>query len=347
MSNYLNCGTAEKGGMNLKNYSLSNNIDNEYSEIFRGIDADKFISLINEYPDHNYKELKRTIGDRFGADNIVLGNGSEDLIMRINFLLKNRGRVGIFLPNFYRIMETAGEYEKFYSSYEINSVLIDPVDVLSVSKIKSIWISNPNPMIGKAYEGAYLEELIKKNKKTLFVVDEAAVGLVEGSEKYSVINLSKKVKNLIVIRSFSKLYGIAGLRAGFATGRAEELKRIEAIGMTFPINGLAEHIIKTAIKNKTGIEKIKRRISNNKTALEKSVSENKNITIGKSITNCVFFKHNKINMYKKLLASGILALDLNKQEGIKEKNFIRLTVHSSEILFNNLHDRLFKILKEV
>jgi len=337
MSNYLKKYKFDK----LKDYSLSNNVDNEYEKIFN-IDNKKFTLIANKYPDSEYRNLISSIKKEYKINNLVLGNGSEDLIIKINFLLKKIGTIGIVIPNFYRTIETSGEYFKINSLEEIDSIYSNIDLSLINDNIKSIWISNPNPLTGKLYKRKELLYLVKKYKKILFLIDESAIDFLENIDDNSLINLSQKQKNLLVIRSFSKLYGMAGIRAAFVTGKAKIIENIKKIGLTFPVSGLGEYLIMATFKNKNRINKIKRKIKKNKITIENALIKNNNIVMNKSATNCIFIKHKKENIFKKLLKSKILTLNLNTQKGIKRKNFVRITIHSSDKLFNDLYISLKK-----
>lgn len=344
MSNYLknNLKNSE-----LMDYSLSNNnVDFEYAEIIKDLDIEKITELINKYPDYKHSELTRIIRNKFKIKDVVLGSGSEDLIIRTNFILKNKGTIGIFAPNFYRIMETAGKYKKIYMSYETESKKFNLSNISINKDIKSIWISNPNPIIGKFYEKKQLLKLIKKYKNILFIVDESAIDFLENHNDFTLINVAQKISNLMVIRSFSKLYGAAGLRIGFATGKTKIIREIEKIGMTFPVNGIAEYFAKIILNKKSLTNRIRRKIIKNKLILEKLLSQDKNIIICESVTNCTFLKHKKINLSKELAKMNIQTLSLDKQDGVKEKGFIRFTVHSSDKLFNNLYSGILSLLKK-
>jgi histidinol-phosphate/aromatic aminotransferase/cobyric acid decarboxylase-like protein len=220
MSNYLRKTDIIKKKTVLRDYSLSNNnIDDEYTEILRGMSIDKITELINKYPDYKYRKLIESIKTEFKIKNVILGCGSEDLIIRTNLLLRSKGKIAILLPNFYRTFETAGNYKKIYSHYKTESNIIDLEEISIPRNIKSIWISNPNPMNGKMYNKEQLSRLINKYHEIIFIIDESTIDFIEDSNKYSLMSLAQKIDNIIIIRSFSKLYGTAGLRVGFATGK--------------------------------------------------------------------------------------------------------------------------------
>ncbi|MBU4348087.1 aminotransferase class I/II-fold pyridoxal phosphate-dependent enzyme [Patescibacteria group bacterium] len=348
--NYLRKAEIFKQGIDRRDYSLSNNnVDDEYDNLLPNINSSKLFDLAGKYPDYRYKELTNALRNSFGINNIILGSGSEDLIIRINSCLKKSGGIGVLLPNFYRTTETAGKYTKFYSDYKLNSEILD-INFLSNQiernkKIKALWISNPNPMIGKIYKKEHLLHLIKKYPNILFIIDEALIDFTEREKEYSVIKDAQLLDNLVVMRSFSKLYSLAGLRVGYATGKANILEKIKENGLTFPVSSIAEHCIINVLKKKNVLLKIKKRIKKHKLLLEEVLSKTPDIIISKSATNCIFFGHKKINTFSELLKIGIISLELNNHDGMREKNFVRITVHSSEYLFNDLFHRILKFIK--
>lgn len=348
--NYLKKVEMFKRGIGRRDYSLSNNnVDDEYNSLLPNINSSNLFDLAGKYPDYRYKELIGAMRKSFGIKNIILGSGSEDLIIRINSCLKKSGGIGILLPNFYRTMDTAGSYTKFYSDYNLDSEFLD-INSLSSQidrnkKIKALWISNPNPMIGKIYKKEHLLRIIKSYPNILFIIDEALIDFTEQERNYSLIKDAQLLKNLIVMRSFSKLYSLAGLRVGFATGKAKILEKVKETGLTFPISSIAEYCIINVLKKKNVLLKIKKRIKKHKMLLEEALSQIPDIAISKSATNCIFFGHKKRNTFSELLKLGVISLELNKHDGLLERNFVRITVHSSEYLFNDLFQRILKFIK--
>lgn len=277
--NYLKKAEILKQGIDRRDYSLSNNnVDDEYDNLLPNINSSKLFDLAGKYPDYRYKELIGALKKSFGINNIILGNGSEDLIVRINSCLKKSGGIGVLLPNFYRTIDTAGNYTKFYSDYKLSSEILD-IDSLSGQldrnkKIKSLWISNPNPMIGKIYRKDHLLSMIKNYPNILFIIDEALVDFMEQEKDYSLIKDAQLLENLIVMRSFSKLYSLAGLRVGYATGKAKILEKVKENGLTFPVSSIAEYCIINVLKKKNVLLKIKKRIKKHKLLLEGALSKN-------------------------------------------------------------------------
>ena len=100
-----------------------------------------------------------------------------------------------------------------------------------------LWLTNPHNPTGALWTRASLEPLLQRF--ALVIVDEAFLSLVPGGEAQSLIPLLPTQPNLVVIRSLTKLYGIAGLRLGYALGHPERLARWAAWRDPWPVNGLA------------------------------------------------------------------------------------------------------------
>jgi len=346
MDNYLKKEKFKR--IDIRDYSLSNNnIGDEYKLLKNKMNYTKLLELVSRYPDYRYSDLIKILKRTFKINNVVLGNGSEDLIMRMNLALKDRGGVAILLPNFYRVMETAGKYQKIYTHYNLDSEFLDikPIFPQIDKSIRALWISNPNPMIGKVYKKEQLLRLIKKYPNVLFIIDESAIDFIENSSKVSVIDTAQILNNLIVIRSFSKLYGLAGLRAGFATGKSKTLNRVKDFGLTFPINKVADYFIKIILEDKSIFSRIRKRITKNRLLIKNLLSQDKDIVFNKSVTNCLFFSDKKRDIFSELLKFEILSLKLNDCEGVKEKDFVRMTIHGSESLHRDLSLRLSRFIK--
>lgn len=89
-----------------------------------------------------------------------------------------------------------------------------------------VYLSNPNQPAGHLFKRDDMEWLIKKNPKATFVVDEAYIEFFENFQDYSLINLCSKYKNLVVTRTFSKIYGLAAKRIGYFVCHTDLYKKI-------------------------------------------------------------------------------------------------------------------------
>ena len=104
----------------------------------------------------------------------------------------------------------------------------------------ALWICNPHNPTGQLWSRASLEPLLQRYR--LVICDEAFLSLVPDGEQQSLIPLVDKHPNLVVIRSLTKLYGIAGLRLGYAVAQPERLQRWAQWRDPWPVNGIASAI---------------------------------------------------------------------------------------------------------
>lgn len=314
---------------------LTNNYDEGYFKIYPKITKKMLFDAAVNYPDCSYKKLESLICKKFGIRCCVLGSGSENLIIQINKFLSKKTSVGVVSPVFYRIIETIGnvlmvtvkEEDLFRNSFKKN--------------IDALWIQNPNLFTSKTYDKNLLLDIVDKNKNILFIIDEAGIFILSDWKKYSLLSEANKRKNLIVIESFSKVFGISGLRAGFATGPKEVIRAVKKDNLTFPISSITIKFIENILGKTSFITEVRKRIKKNKKEIESLLLKNNTISVIKSKTNCIFFKHSKINIHKELLRKKILTLNLDSF--LEEKGFVRMTVHSSERINEEIKKRIKSI----
>lgn len=187
-----------------------------------------------------------------------------------------------------------------------------------------------------------LKRLIDDFPQVLFILDETCIDFLDNG--FSMMTEAQTRNNLVIIRSFSKLYGLAGLRAGFASGKVKILNRIKENDLTFPLTGLTTYLIKVVLKNQDFFSQIKDKIKKHKLTLEEVLVKNPEIILNRSITNCLFFAHREKDAYQALFNSGVISLLLAGQPGIQEKGFVRITVPSSENLYQKLYSALVKFV---
>jgi histidinol-phosphate/aromatic aminotransferase/cobyric acid decarboxylase-like protein len=108
-----------------------------------------------------------------------------------------------------------------------------------------LWLTNPHNPTGQLWSRASLEPLLQRF--ALVIADEAFLPLVPGGEGQSLIPLLAAHPNLVVIRSLTKLFSIAGLRLGYALGKPDRLERWGAWRDPWPVNGLAAAVVKTKV----------------------------------------------------------------------------------------------------
>ena len=202
------------------------------------------------YPDPSYQALRETIAQVHGLDLdwVLLGNGAAELF---TWTARDAQSLINLLPtpgfaDYQRALSTWGAISR---SLPLHlhwgdgpqcwvEALAEPQALQSLQpQSTALWITNPHNPTGQLWHRDSLEPLLHAHD--LLVVDEAFLPLVPGGEKHSLISLVPRFDNLVVIRSFTKLFAMAGLRLGYAIAAPERLEQWRHWRDPWPVNSLA------------------------------------------------------------------------------------------------------------
>jgi histidinol-phosphate aminotransferase len=231
----------------------------------------KAISSVNLYPDGNAFYLKQKLAATFGVEtsNLVLGNGSNEIIEFVSHALLGPDTNIVVSQYCFAIYPIAA---KMFGA-EVITVPANnyghnlPAMLKAITtKTRIVFVANPNNPTGTL---AHREELIdfvnRVPDDVLLVLDEAYLEFLDDPvDLIPLIRLGAR-KNLILMRTFSKIYGLAGLRIGYGIASPELISALEKIRQPFNANLLAqtaalaaldddEHVRKTRQNNFNGLE---------------------------------------------------------------------------------------------
>ena len=287
----------------------------------------------NRYPDSKSILLRKAISKEFKCDfnKIICGAGSDEIIQMICQLYLNKNDE-VVLPEFsflmYRIYaKIAGAKIKF--SKENNfKISIENIVKKVTKKTKLVFLANPNNPTGTYLNKFELLKLRKKlNKKVLLVIDDAYHEYNLNKDYNSGLDLFKKSKNVFILRTFSKIYGLASLRIGWGYGHKKIIDALYKIKPPFNVNSFAEKCATKAVSDKVFIKKSIRHnlIWGNKI---KKIFENYKVSSNIMASNFLLlnFKNCKISsklFMNKLLNNRIIVRDMKEY---KIKNSLRLSI---------------------
>jgi len=197
------------------------------------------------YPDEHNNLLIDKLAKLNGVyhDQILLGDGSSEILKLCaeTFTGKERGALVGADPTFEAILEQAR-----INGAEVMKVPLTATFAHDLSKMVSsakgglIYVCNPNNPTASITPKDQLRDFIEKTPPdTMILVDEAYFHYVDSPDYESVIPLVKDHPNLIVARTFSKVYGMAGLRCGYCVARAETIKQMRPHQMWDSVNCMA------------------------------------------------------------------------------------------------------------
>lgn len=201
----------------------------------------------NFYPDATAYELRKALAERLGLpeEQITLGAGSDELIHLLSLaMLEREDNVIAADPSFPRYVAGAT-----LAQAEVRLVPLDDDERLDLSaiaaaiddKTKIVWLANPNNPTGTAFDKRAFQDFRKRiPESALIVLDEAYYEFASGPDYPDAAEYLKSGIPIVGLRTFSKAYGLAGLRVGYGFGPKEIIAAIERIRSPFNINSLAQ-----------------------------------------------------------------------------------------------------------
>jgi histidinol-phosphate aminotransferase len=231
----------------------------------------KAIPQVNLYPDGNAFYLKQKLAAKFGVEtaNLVLGNGSNEIIEFVSHALLAPGTdivVSQYCFAIYPIVaKMAGASVITVPAKQYGHDLPAMLKAIT-TKTRIVFVANPNNPTGTLAPRAELIDFVNRvPDDVLLVMDEAYIEFLDDPvDLIPLIRLGAR-KNLILMRTFSKIYGLAGLRIGYGIAAPELAAALEKIRQPFNANLLAqtaalaaldddEHVRKTRSNNFGGLE---------------------------------------------------------------------------------------------
>ena len=293
----------------------------------------------NKYPDPEAKELRGlvAIGLKVRVENVLHGNGSDELIF--NLIATFGGPVLYPTPTFsmYGIISQAlgDKYYEVPLDEKFDLDLDGMNKQIIKSKPKIVFLSYPNNPTGNSYSTERIMQIMKRSKG-LVVVDEA---YQQFSSRKSFIPLLKRYKNLIILRTLSKV-GLAGLRTGFMIAHKEIVDEVNKMRLPFNLNSLSQKVAIDALKKDKELKSRISKIISERKRLFKEMSKMNGIRPFPSDANFILFQVDDADkLYKDLLKRGVLIRNMKDIAG----GCLRVTVGTpaeNNIFIKNLKQLL-------
>ncbi|OGS19911.1 MAG: histidinol-phosphate transaminase [Elusimicrobia bacterium RIFOXYA2_FULL_39_19] len=288
----------------------------------------KAASEVYRYPEGVSYELRKAMAAKTGVNfnEVLFGSGSDEIIELLGKVFLNPGDEIVVSKHAFIRYKMAGDLMGC-------SVVTVPMKnythdlpamaaVLNV-KTKMIFIANPNNPTGTYNTGqeleSFLEGLAKKgDTPPLVIVDEAYYEFALIEKKYpDSVSLLKKYPNLVILRTFSKIYALAGLRAGYAIANSEVIGYLDRIRPPFNITLITQYAVLAALKDeKTQIKKALKVVENGKKYLYAEL-EKIGLKYIKTVANFILVesapKKGK-DVFNQLLKKGVIVRAMDEYE---------------------------------
>ena len=289
------------------------------------------------YPDTNGTALRKVIANKFKIDKnrVILGSGSDQIFELVcNAFIKKNDEVIVPKYSFiiYRIYSKINGAKIIYAKEKNFTISVQDILSKVTRKTKIVFLANPNNPTGTYIAKKEIIYLRKKLRSDiLLVVDDAYFEYVKQKDYSSGLQLFSRHKNVLVTRTFSKVYGLAGLRIGWGYASKEIINALNKIKPPFNVNRPALFAASASMKDSSWLKKEVNHIRRWNKILFKKFKEMK-ITTNESKTNFLLLNFDRVNIsskkvFQKLGNAGILVRGMNVY-GIK--NSLRITVGKSK-----------------
>ncbi|HOO71473.1 MAG TPA: histidinol-phosphate transaminase [Spirochaetota bacterium] len=278
---------------------------------------------LKRYPDPVATEVREIFArqNNLSVKNVFVGNGSDEIFTLIfRGFIEPEGTVGFPYPSYALYYTLAQVNGISYEKVPLNDDFTYDMKAFLKKKYDLVIMANPNNPTGTWCELAEIEAFLK-NFKGLLVVDEAYVDFYNNTA----IELVKKYDNVIVTRSFSKSYSLAGMRIGIAAASEEIIRGFMVIKDSYNVNRLSLVAAKAALLDQKGFKYNIQMVINNKEYLEERL-EALGFIIIPSQANFIFVRHPGINsgeLYERLKEQKIL---VRHYRGPVQSDYIRISI---------------------
>src|SRR4051812_42475002 len=203
------------------------------------------IGEVSRYPDGNGFELKSALSRRYGVDMsaIVLGNGSNDVLELMASAFLGPGRAAVYSQHAFAVYPIAVQARGARSIVVPAKNFAHDLDAMAKAiddETYVVWVANPNNPTGTFASAEQLEAFLRRvPERVLVVLDEAYNEYLAPDLRAGSVKWLKRHPNLVITRTFSKAYGLAGLRVGYALAHPSVADVMNRVRQPFNVNNIA------------------------------------------------------------------------------------------------------------
>lgn len=291
----------------------------------------KSISEWEKYPDPFCRNLVKKLSEQedFPPENIVCGNGAADLIFRIVQTVKPKKAV-VCAPSFSEyskaLTQNGSEISAYFLSEKNGFALDEKILEMLDESVQMLILSTPNNPTGRTIDGELLRRICEKCRANdiVFLCDECFIDFTENAaHAEQFIN-----PNVVVLKAFTKIYAMAGLRLGYALFGDEKLaEKVRRNGQFWSVSAPAQTAGEAALDEKFYLEKTLELVKKEREFLTENL-RNFGFKVYPSEANFILF-YTKLALDEMLLSEKILIRNCVNFDGL-EQGYFRIAVRSHE-----------------
>ncbi len=285
---------------------------------------------IARYPDGNGHALKTALAARYGVDmaQLVLGNGSNDVLELVALAFLGPGRAAVYSQHAFAVYPLATQ------ARGARGIVVPAVDyghdLAAMARAVDeetcvLWVANPNNPTGTLAAPEALEAFVRKvPERVIVVIDEAYNEYIPADLRTDTVKWIKRHPNLVVTRTFSKAYGLAGLRVGYAIAHPTVADVMNRVRQPFNVNSIALEAAAAALED---MEFVAKSFAGNLQGMRqlREGAERLGLSYIPSYANFLTIRVGKAQeVYKRLLRRGVIVRPVGG--GYELPEHLRVTV---------------------
>ncbi len=288
------------------------------------------------YPSGDSYYLREKLASRFGRapDDFLVGNGANEVIAFAIKAFCQEGDNIITADKTFAVYEWVAEFSGFEARLApLKDFRFDDEAMLSLvnERTKIIFVCNPNNPTGTYWDEATLRGFLDRIAgRQIVVVDEAYCEFVEKSDYPNGMELLREYPNLVVFRTFSKMYGLAGLRIGYLAGNREVVDVIRRTCVVYSVNGVAQEAALAAMDDDEHVRRTRTLMREDKAFLTGELSRlGLETQVGEGSYLMIKLPMSDTLAYRKLMTRGVM---IRSMTGFRYPNWIRVSMGAPEAM---------------
>lgn len=287
------------------------------------------------YPDTRCQDLRKAISESAGipAEEIICGNGAADLIYSL-VLAARPEKALVPAPSFFeygQALRAMGctvvcHYMKEENGFALGEDFLQAI----TPDIGIVFLCNPNNPTGTLIDKGLMERIIKRCEEhhVLLAVDECFMDFAEDAAEYSVMDIYGRTETLFVLKAFTKLYAMPGLRLGYGFCRDMQLlEKMKEVSQPWSVSIPAQEAGIAALKETEYVKRSLEILKKEKAFLLEGL-DRLGLKVYGSAANYLFFRAGE-GLFEKCLEKGFLIRDCGNYEGLSE-GYYRIAVKTHE-----------------
>ncbi|MEW6348053.1 MAG: histidinol-phosphate transaminase [Thermodesulfobacteriota bacterium] len=293
------------------------------------------------YPSGDAFHLRGKLAERFGKDpdQFLVGNGANEVIAFVMKAFCGQGDNIITADRTFAVYEWVAEFSGIEARLvPLKDYGFDDAGVLKLidDRTKILFVCNPNNPTGRYWSEPTLRAFLDGvDRKQIVVVDEAYCEFVEKRDFPDGMRLIEEYPNLVVFRTFSKMYGLAALRIGYLAGSLDVVSAIRKTCVVYSVNALAQEAALAAVNADDHVRRTRDMVTRGKAFLARELTRlGLPYVSGEGNFVMIRLPLSDTLAYRKLMKKGVMVRTMT---GFRFPNHIRVTVSTDDAMEAFVH----------